>query len=170
MTSPSIDPLATAAMVARCRWDPTEVVTDRQVSLNGDCGPLLLLPSLHVTDVSAVQLVNDDGTTQDLIVGPAVGAEVTWREDGELTWRGCGPGWPAGDRNVLVTYSGGYTTMPADLQAALVSLSRRTAGAAPAVQRRMGTANVTIAQSIAEGGLLVTEQMVFDRYRIVGVA
>lgn len=169
MTTPSFDPLAKAAMVAYCRWDPTEVVTDRIIELDGDGQPILLLPSLLVTGVSAVQLVCDDGTTTDLVVGPADGAEVTWRADGELTWRGCGPGWPCGDRNVLVTYSGGYATVPDDLAAALTSLGKRT-GAAPAISRRMGTAAVTIAQSIAEGGLLVTEQMVFDRYRIIGVA
>jgi hypothetical protein len=169
MTTPTFDPLAKAAMVARCRWDPTEVVTDRAITLDSDGAPILLLPSLHVTAVTAAHIVNDDGTTRDLIVGPADGAEVTWREDGELRWRGCGPGWPCGDRNVVVTYSGGYTDVPADLAAALTSLGKRTA-TVPAYSRKMGTAAVTIAASIAEGALLVTEQMVFDRYRIIGTA
>ena len=83
MTTPTFDPLAKAAMIARCRWDPTEVVTDRTVELNSNGDELLLLPSLHVTDVSAVQLVAADGTITDLIVGPADGAQVTWREDGD---------------------------------------------------------------------------------------
>jgi hypothetical protein len=170
MTAPLVDPLAAAAMVARCRWDPTEVVTDVDIELNGDGSVLLTLPSLNVTTVSAVQLVDDDGTTRDLIIGPADGQEVTWRADGELRWRGCG-GWPCGDRNVKVTYSGGYGDIPADLAAALASLSKRTSGLmVGATSRRMGTAAVTLAQSIAEGGLLITEQMVFDRYRIVGIA
>lgn len=163
-------PLAQAAMVARCRWDPTKVVTDDQVELDGNGSPLLLLPSLHVTDVSAVQLVDFDGAARDLIVGPGAGAEVSWNEQGEINWRGCGAGWPAGDRNIVVTYSGGYDPIPADLQAALDSLSARLTRGVGFTQNRMGTASVTLAQSIAEGGLLVVEQMVFDRYRIIGAA
>lgn len=170
MTAPSVDPLAQAAMVARCRWDPTEVVTDRTIDLDGNGQPVLMLPSLHVTAVSAVQLVDCEGNITDLVIGPAVGAQVGWREDGELVWRDCGPGWPEGDRNVQVTYSGGYDPVPEDLAAALASLSKRTAGPAGAVQRRMGTAAVVFAQNIAEGGLLTTEAMVFDRYRIYGAA
>jgi hypothetical protein len=170
MTTP--DPLAVAAMVARCKWDPTVLVEDETIALHGDGSDLLTLPSLHVTDVSAVQLVNHDGTTRDLIVGPAVGAEVGWRENGELRWHGWRwRGWPCGDRNVQVTYSGGYADVPADLAAALASLSRRTSSiTVGATSRKMGTAAVTLAQSIAEGGLLITEQMVFDRYRILGGA
>lgn len=165
------DPLALATMVAYCGWDPTEVVDDQEIKLDGNGTALLTLPSLYVTDVSAVQILRRDSQVTDAAIGP--GEEVDWSENGTLTWSGCGPwpvgtAWPEGKRNVLVTYSGGYQALPADLAAALASLTKRVSGPLFGMAgTRMGTAAVTFGQQMAAGGLLMVEEMVFDKYRIV---
>lgn len=167
-----LDPLAVAAMVSHCGWDPLEVVTDRRVVLNGNGTTLLTLPSLRVTDVSLVEVTDPYGvSTSPTLTGAAAEvAQVQWSEDGCLEWTGCGV-WPEGRRNVAVTYSGGYDVAPPDLLAALASIAKRTGGPMfGAVGRKMGTASVTFGRQFAEGDLLVVESMVFDRYRILGVA
>lgn len=157
MTSP--DPLAAAAMVAYCGWDPTAIVSDVTIAGDGNGTRLLTLPSLYVTDVSAVSIVDCDG---DVVTQDA--ADVGWSENGKLEWQSWGV-WPEGSRNILVTYSGGYDSIPDDLSAALAHLSGRLAGMG-ATSRRMGTGSVSFGAAIADGGLLLVEQMVFDRYKI----
>lgn len=174
------DPLAQAAVVAYCGWDPTVQVTDQTVLLDGNGTSLLVLPSLHVTGVSAVTFTDQWGSTTARTVAPtatpAVGdaptADVGWSENGCLIWNGCDyGGWPVGQRNIAVIYSGGYASIPADIQAVLDSISRRTGGPnLGAVSTRMGTAAVTFGQQLASGGLLLVETMVLDRYRIPRVA
>jgi hypothetical protein len=173
------DPLAWAAMVAYCGWDPTEQVTDRTVLLDGTGTRLLALPSLYVTDVSAVSMTDCYGETSLRPVAPvaypslgtATTADVGWSENGVLIWNGyLYGGWPSGQRNISVTYSGGYNVLPDDLQAALDSVGKRTAGMLGATSRRMGTAAVAFSGVASEGGLLLVEQMVFDRYRLFKVA
>lgn len=161
------DPMAQAVMVAYCRWDPTAVVTGETVTLNGNGTDIALLPSLYVTDVSAVVVTNCDGSTYTATIGPGAN-DVGWDEGGVLTWQSSNNGgaWPLGQQSIAVTYSGGYVGVPAYLAAALASLSKRTAGAVGAQSKRLGAASVTYAQVIANGGLLTTEQMVFDRYRL----
>lgn len=165
----TVDPLAQAAMVAYCDWDPTDAVADATILLDGNGTTSLFLPSLYVTDVTAVVVTLPDGTTYDAQIG--TGADVSWSQNGELRWLptavygvGC---WPEGDRNVSVTYSGGYSPTPADLAAALDSLTTRmpkiTSGLTSA---KIGTASMTYAAAVASGGLLLVEQMVLDRYRI----
>ncbi|SDJ07844.1 hypothetical protein SAMN05444157_1621 [Frankineae bacterium MT45] len=163
MTSP--DPLAVAIMVSRCHWDPTLIVEDEQVVLDGDGGKSLFLPSLHVTDVSAVSVVDSHGVTTDLAIGP--GLDVGWSENGELQRSSYPYAWPVGQRNITVTYSGGYVDVPATLTAVLDSLtSRMPQIKSGAASRKLGTASVAFAQSVAEGGLLSVETMILDRYRI----
>lgn len=167
------DPLAQAAMVAYCGWDPTTVVTAATVDLDGDGTSVLFLPSLHVTDVTAVTVTLPDGSTYAAQIG--TGSDVTWAENGTLIWRpeagsplGC---WPEGQQNVAVTYSGGYSAVPADLAAALASLSARMPTIQTGMtQAKIGTAVITRGPTISEGALLLVEQMVFDRYRIVRAA
>lgn len=169
----AVDPLAQAAMVAYCRWDPTTPVVNETVLLDGNGALSLFLPSLYVTAVTAVTVTWQDGSTYAAQIG--TGLDVAWNEGGELSWLptamqgfGC---WPEGRRNIAVTYSGGYATVPADLQAALNSLSNRMANVTSGIaSKKVGTAAIAYAQTLAQGGLLLVEQMVFDRYRIVGVA
>lgn len=153
-------------MVAYCGWDPTLVVDDETVTLDGNGTPLLALPSLYVTAVSAVTVTDRMGTVCTLTVGPGL-TDCGWSTNGCLTRKSglLAAVWPEDRQNVSVTYSGGYETAPDDLAAAIASLSKRTAGTVAAT-RKMGTATLTVAAQVAAGGLLMVEQMVFDRYRI----
>lgn len=163
----SADPLAAAAMVAYCGWDPTTPVINGVVELNGNGTRSLLLPSLYVTAVSAVTLTWPDGSTYSAQIG--AGLDVGWDEGGELEWlpsslvANC---WPEGKRNVAVTYSGGYDLVPDDLNAALASLSSRTSKSGGVTSAKIGTGSLTYSAAVAAGGLLTVEQWVFDRYRI----
>lgn len=167
MTSP--DPLASAAMVAYCGWDPTVPVTET-VLLDGNGTRLIALPSLHVTALTAITVTDQWGTVTTPTLGP--GNQVGWSVNGCLTWNDwCYPGWPIGQGNIAVTYSGGYDPTPDDLAAALASLGKRTS--APtfgATSRRMGTAAVSFGSQVSSGDFLMVEQMVFDRYRLPRVA
>lgn len=171
MTSP--DPLALAAMVAYCGWDPTEYLADAVVTLDGNGSPLLTLPSLNVTGVSSVVVTDGYGDVLTYLssddpasIGPGR-TMVGWSSDGALTCRdyALGSVWPEGAGNVVVTYSSGPVET-ADLDAAMAHLSARMPAMTGATSAKMGTAALTFGQTIAEGGLLLIEQMVFDRYRI----
>lgn len=156
------DPLALATMVAYCGWSPLEVLTDRTVMLNGNGARLLTLPSLHVTDVSAIVITD----RWDRVVLPTVGtgsADVHWSENGCLTYR-CSI-FPEDLGNVAVTYSGGYADVPADLQAAVDSLGRRSPNASSGLRSKaMGSTSLSY---FASGDLLAVEKLVFNRYRIL---
>lgn len=165
-------------MVAYCGWDPTVQITET-INLDGNGTSLLTLPSLNVTDVSAVTLTNSDGTTLAATIGPS--AQVGWKSNGELWWNpissqpASGPFyyryWPFGQQNIVVTYTGGYTGAPEDLDAALNSVSKRM----PQLQSgrtsaKLDTAAFTYAANVAAGGFLTVEQWIFDKYRIIKVA
>lgn len=172
MTSP--DPLAQAVMVAYCGWDPTVLVTDDEVELDGNGSEVVVLPSLYVTAVTSVVVTDRRGTSKTYLstdTPASIGAgktSVGWGENGVLTYKGWdfGGAWPEDQRNIAVTYSGGYDQPPDDLLAALASIGKRTAGAMGATSKKLGTASLTYAASVAAGGLLLVEQMVLDRYRI----
>lgn len=161
-----------AVMVAYCHWDPTAVVTGEQLILDGNGTRHLMLPSLHVTDVTAVTVTYSDGSTYAATIGP--GGDVGWNDAGELVWLPSSlqtNAWPEGIANVAVTYSGGYTTTPADLAAALASIDARLPKIQSGLQNaKIGTASMTYAAQVAAGGLLLVEQMVLDRYRIMQAA
>lgn len=164
MTEP--DPLAMAAVVAYCGWDPMAAVQDETVLLDGNGTRLLTLPSLHVTAVSAVVVTQFQ--TDPLTATIGYGLDVDWKQNGCLIWSGCGV-WPVGSRNVAVTYSGGYAVAPHDLVAAVNNLSGRL-GNMGHTGARLGSASINYSHVIQSGGLLAVEQMVFDRYRIMKAA
>ncbi len=156
-------------MISRCGWDPLELVRDRTLLLDGNGISLLTLPSLWVTDVSAVVVTDLGGTAWPLTIGPCLN-DIAWSDNGVLELKTgwvCGGIFPADRRNVAVTYSGGYAKPPDDLQAALDSVSKRAARESSNVRsKRMGQTSITY----NDPNLLTTEQMVFDRYRLFKAA
>lgn len=170
------DPLAQAVMVAYCGWDPTTPVVGETLNLDGNDTTLLALPSLYVTAVTAVTVIDQLGNAYTATVdqpGVAVsgGSDVGWSEDGCLIWHpwvNCDYSvWPAGEQNIAVTYSGGYSTIPDDLGAVLNSLTTRMPQIqSGATSKRLGSAALTYAATVAAGGLLTVEQMVLDKYRL----
>lgn len=163
----AVDPLAQAAMVIYCGWDPTVLVTNQPVQVDGNGTPWAFLPSLNVTAVTAVTVTNWDGSTYVATVGAGFN-DVGWSANGILTWQSSNNGacWPLGQQAISVTYSGGYPAVPADLAAALAHLSARMPAISGATSARLGTAAFSYAATVAAGGLLLIEQMVFDGYRL----
>lgn len=160
------DPLALATMVAHCGWDPTELVIDRTVLLDGNGTRMLTLPSLHVTGVSSITITD----RSDMVFYPTIGSgsgEVRWSKNGCLLYRSLVNGgvFPEDLGNVAVTYSGGYDEVPADLQAALDSVGKRSKNASSGLRSKtMGSTSLSY---FASGDLLAVEKMVFNRYRIL---
>lgn len=165
-------------MVAYCGWDPTTPVVNETTVLDGDGTRQLWLPSLYVTAVASVTITDPDGSTYDAVMGE--GNDVTWNQNGRLLWEGwqyfglVDPSqrflaWPYGAANVSVVWSGGYTTIPADLAAALNSLSNRMPYITGALSRRLGQVQISYPQAIANGGLLWIEECVFRKYKIMRV-
>jgi hypothetical protein len=79
--------------------------------------------------------------------------------------------WPYGQRNVGVTYSGGYTvdTLPAEIPSVLASITKRMPTASSGKQSKtMGSTSFTYSKTATAGELLVVEQLVLNRYRILG--
>ncbi len=172
------DPFAVAIMVAYCGWDPTEPVSNQPVTLDGNGLQMLALPSLYVTGVSSVVASCGDGTVFTYLstdspasIGPG-NTLVGWSENGTLF--NADPEssgvWPTGQGNVTVTYSGGYTVVPPELQAVLNSLTTRMPQMQTGLlEKRMGLASFKYTPAAA-GGLLMVEQMILDRFRIFKAA
>lgn len=150
-------------MIAHCGWDPTAVVANVTIRLDGNGSRIALLPSLYVTDVSAVVVTDPYGTDQVLTVGRGA-TDVSWSENGVLKLKSCWPlaCFPEDQQNVAVTYSGGYSEVPDEITAVLESIGRRSATLG-IKSRQMSKAKF---EYFPGGELLTVEQMVLDRYRI----
>lgn len=162
------DPFALGVVQDYCGWDPTAVVTNGTVTLDGNGTTVAFLPSLYVTAVTAVTVTNPDGSTYTATIGPGMN-DVGWSDDGVLEWQSCNNGacWPDMLQAVQVTYSGGYDPVPPDLDACLTKLGTRLSGTFGQTSQSVGGASIAYAQTVAAGGLLTVEQWVLDRYRIV---
>lgn len=110
---------AQAARALQLLEDATGVIDDElhhpitwsmdTVTLDGTGTSKLLLPRWPVTSVTAVYLIDVDGTETLLTHG----VDYTWSDKGILTRRsGC---WPCRDRCVRVVYTAGYATTPANV-------------------------------------------------------
>lgn len=103
-TQASID-AALAAIVADCGWHIAPVKQTR-VQVPGGSS-LILLPSLHVTDVVSVK---DMESGRDL-------SGYVWLEKGLIYLRGCAP------RFVEVVFEHGFETFPEDLRGVVAALA-----------------------------------------------
>jgi hypothetical protein len=167
-----VDPLAEAVMVAYCGWNPAILVSNATVVLDGNGTSLAFLPCLNVTAVASVAVTNSDGSVYATTIGAGM-TDVGWAANGVLTWQSwnnCGA-WPYSPGSIAVTYSGGYDGPPDDLLAALNSVAGRISQMQSGrTSARLGSAAFTYSATAAAGGLLMVEQMIFDKYRIPRVA
>lgn len=132
---------------ALCGWHVAPVVTET-ITVDSDGGPLLVLPSLRVVDVTSVSIAGAE------VAAPA------WSSHGVI--RGC---WPAGQRNVAVTLAHGFDRAPAGLVAlAKQFLTNPLAPGARVASRTRGP----FAESYFDSGS--PEQRVIDRYRLPRLA
>lgn len=103
-----------SAEVCRFAKDLAGLVTDEIVTIDGSGTGILLLPSMAVSEVttvteSGVELVEE--------------TDFTWSAKGMLQ-RLVGV-WPKRFRNVIVTYSHGYETIPAEVALLVVRMAAR---------------------------------------------
>lgn len=157
---------AEAEVRAYCGWHiaPVETTT---ITLDGSGSPVLLLPSLHVTDVVSV-------TEGELAVDPN---DYEWSESGVLRRSSSspwvtrpGPRWSSRLRGVTVTFVHGYESWPLDVLAVVERLSARAVEGSrgPAVLTQVGA----VSYATGEDGLPVTstlgslDRAVLDRYKL----
>jgi hypothetical protein len=142
-----------SAVESYCGWHVAPSCEDT-LTLDGDGSTVLLLPTLHVTDVASVV---EDGVTLDP-------ASYTWSERGVLRKYGRGR-WICKDRAIEVTFTHGYAAMPDDLQAIVTDLGSRPAGGGVVQvgQVRMATARDG---SPLGAGLTDAQKGTLNRYRL----
>lgn len=142
---------ACAAVRAYCGWHVAPSVTE-SITLDGSGTQFLMLPSLRVTDITAI---TEDGSTADA-------TQYQWSATGQL-WRSWP--WSGNFRSVVVDLTHGYDSCPEEILGVLEeAASRGTAGTAVSQvgQVRMGgVAGVPGAVSF-----LMEQKAVLDRYRI----
>lgn len=160
---------AEAAVRSYCGWHVAPSTTETLV-LDGPGASVLLLPSLHVTDVESIE---ERGT----LVDPA---SYEWSESGAVrrvsgglleswgSWRG--PRWTRAYRGLAVRLTHGYAEMPLDVLAIIERLADRaiassegagTLSAVGAVSFATGSDGLPIGGSLTE-----TELGVLARYKL----
>lgn len=146
---------ATALVQAYCGWHVAPVLTET-ITVDSDGGRVLMLPSLHVIDLTSVKIDGED------ITG------FVWSEAGYATryW------WPYGPRTVEVTMKHGFAEVP-DVQSIILAVaSRAQASPSGAVRAQAGQVSVTYSQTgynVAGGvSLMAHEKSILDLYRIPG--
>jgi hypothetical protein len=133
-------------------WHIAPTITET-VLLEGRGGAYLVLPTLHVTAVSAITV---DGTELTLP------ADVKWGANGRLWWGGTL--WPTTMGAVSVTFTHGYPTVPADVRAVAKAVARRMI-ANPSLLRQEAVAGYS---ATFDGLLLGEERHRLARYRLPG--
>lgn len=136
--------------------------------LDGTGTDTVLLPQAPVTGAGTV-VVN--GGTLD----PAL--DYAWTADGRLIrtdgtatlsiYAGCGPSayWPAGRRNVVVTYDHGYAgTAPDDIRMVALSIANRFITQGGAIQEQVG--QVSRRYAVASTDLTNGERAIIRKYRL----
>ncbi len=178
--------LAAASGIVRayCGWEITSVV-DQTVVLDSNGSQLLMVPSLQLTDVSAVVVKGVDWYGLPLLQP----ASWTWSTAGmvQCTW----PRWggfgmygthgfdgrpatanavPPGLGRVAVTYSGGYQDVPPELQAVTCSVAERITAPSEVAQRLENVGGIQTSETYSRAtdgnGLTAMEVAVLARYRL----
>jgi hypothetical protein len=166
---PSTDDTAIAYVQTYCGWHIAPSVTET-LTLDGPGGNVLVLPSLYVTDVSAI---TEDGTVLADGTDPDVPADYTWSQAGIVRrswatgiWSGwCGVWWTSQLRGIQVDLTHGYDTWPLDLAAVIGTISERVKDNPSNLEQ------ITVgpfSEKYATGGASISDGdlMVLNKYRL----
>lgn len=149
MSSPAPEPTpGLAAVRSWCGWHISPSVTET-VKVEGEGGQVILLPSLHVTDMTAIR---DES-----------GREVTnykWRENGIVrgAWQ-----W---DELYEFDITHGYDTMPPELQAIVDSIDASGVGERLAASEGAGPFSRSFGSSTDLESQPISVRAVVSRYRL----
>lgn len=102
--------IASATIRNYCRWHVYPSITETLVR-DGTAATVLHLPSLYVTDVEYVKMLDNELT------------DYEWTERGLLRRS---PAWPGCWRSVEVKFTHGYPDVPAELAGVATQLGRRS--------------------------------------------
>lgn len=171
--------LASGLVRSFCGWSISQETAT--VTLDSDGGIVLVLPSLQVNSVTSVVL-NGIDPSGDPMPTVTAGVDYDWRVNGTLIWispmtpwPGVSYGWPFGGQRVTVAYDSGYTTVPDEVQAVVMSVAERI-GVSSAYQQQLDniggiSQNRTLSATAGGGsGLTAIEQQSLGQYRIRAVA
>lgn len=146
-----------AAYVRRRTGQQITLVTDDELVVDGTGDPLIFLPERPVVGISSVEV---DGDVWEQ------GDDFDWSERrGKLV--ALGGSWPAGWRNVAITYSHGYAELPMDIQGLVYGLARRQIDNSSGQSIRSETlGQYSVAYETLVGGLSAAEQAIIDELRL----
>lgn len=145
--APEVTP-GLAAVRSWCGWHIAPSVTE-SIKVEGEGGRVLLLPSLHVTDVTAIRNESGDETSG-----------WKWRENGIV--RGC---WTC-DELYEVDLTHGYTNMPAELVNIIDQIDGEGVGARIATSQSTGPFAESFASSVDLEAQPLSVRSVLARYRL----
>lgn len=146
-----------AAIRSYCGWHIAPSIQET-VKLDGRGSRHLWLPSLYVTEVTAV---SNEGTA-------LTDVEYDWSESGYIESRyGC---WTTRPRQVEVEFTHGYDDIPADVVGVAVAVAAR-AIASPSGATRQQVGAVALGYATVNGAsggiaLLQHERDILDQYRL----
>lgn len=147
---------ASSRIRAYCGWHIAPSVTET-VTLDADGGRVLILPTMHLTDVASAALW--DGT------GLIVDTDLTWSPLGLLERSGWRP-WPSRFRAVTVTFTHGYPDIPTALQEVAVAVAKRAPLQGVMSETAGGVSRVYLHTPQVTEPWTGPEQVVLDKYRL----
>ena len=144
---------ALAAARAYCGWHVTPILVDQEITLDGPGAPLLVLPTLNLTELSEV---DEDGTELNL-------ADLNWSVRGLIQKRD-GHWWTQMFGAITVIFSHGYNSLP-DFESAIFSAIARGAFSNDSEPRVIGPFQYS--DTPAAGELFNdSERAILDRYSL----
>jgi hypothetical protein len=167
LTSEQATARAEAEVRAYCGWHLAPSKTET-ITLDGTGTNVLLLPSLHVTDLVSI---TEDGTLADAESYQWSSSGVVRRGSSGSSWRPAwGQTWTGALRGIVVEFTHGYDEMPMDLQAVVEQMSSRAQELSEASQVLSQVGQVRYAvgvDGLRQTGLLAEgDRQVLDRYRL----
>lgn len=152
-----------------CGWHVAPEQDDTLV-MDGPGASTLILPSLHVVDLTAI---TEDGVLLDPTAYSWSSAGIVRRGDTSwwMTspyWRGCGPRWTANLRGLEVELTHGYTDWPPEVMGVIERLTARANADDTVLAQVGGVRYATDADGMPVSGASVTDvdRHILDAYRL----